>query len=266
MRIDLQLSPGAHDWPALRDAALAAEAAGFDTFWTYDHLSGRSLRGDGMLECFTLLGALAASTRTIGLGSMVANVFNRPPGVLMTAASSVQAMSDGRFVLGLGAGAAPGSPWAREHEVLDIALLATQTERMGRLAAVVDLLDAVWRPDRDDRYAGFARPDLRPPVIVGVNSATALAELAGRRADGVNVAGGSPKAEALLAAAHRARAGARRAGSWDASVWAFWRDELLDPAHPDRQRWAAWGVTRLVLVGLEPLAGAAIERAARWLL
>ena len=64
MRIDLQLSPGAHGWPALRGAALAAEAAGFSTFWTYDHLSGTSLRGDGMLECFTLLGALAASTRT----------------------------------------------------------------------------------------------------------------------------------------------------------------------------------------------------------
>ena len=265
MRIDLQLSPGAHDWPALRDAALAAEAAGFDTFWTYDHLSGTSLRGDGMLECFTLLGALAASTRTIGLGSMVANVFNRPSGVLMTAASSVQTISGGRLVLGLGAGAAPGSRWAREHEVLGIALLATQSERMGRVAEVVSLLDAVWRPDRDERYAGFARSDPRPPVIVGVNSATALAELAGRRADGVNVAAAGPKAEALLAAAHRARATAGRTGSWDASVWAFWRDELLDPAHPDRQRWAAWGVTRLVLVGLEPLADGAIERAARWL-
>lgn len=265
MRIDLQLSPGAHDWPALRGAALAAEAAGFSTFWTYDHLSGTSLRGDGMLECFTLLGALAASTRTIGLGSMVANVFNRPPGVLMTAAASVQSISHGRFVLGLGGGAAPGSPWAREHEVLDIALLPTQAERMGRVADVVDLLDAVWRADRDDRYAGFARPDPRPPIIVGVNSATALAEMAGRRADGVNVAGASAKAEALLAAAHRARATAGRTGSWDASVWAFWRDELLDPAHPDRQRWAAWGVTRLVLVGLEPLADGAVERAARWL-
>ena len=265
MRIDLQLSPGAHDWGMLRDAALAGETAGFDTFWTYDHLSGASLRGDGMLECFTLLGALAASTRTIGLGSMVANVVNRPPGVLMTAAASVQAISEGRFVLGLGGGAAPGSPWAREHEVLDIPLLATQAERQGRVEAVIDLLGQVWDAGRDETFAGLPVPSPPPPIIIGVNSATALAQLAGRKADGVNVAGASPKAEALLAAAARARAAAGRHTPWDASVWAFWRDELLDPEHPDRRRWTSWGVTRVVLVGLQPLADGAVERAARWL-
>ena len=265
MRIDLQLSPGAHGWRALRDAALAGEAAGFDTFWAYDHLSGTSLRGEDMLECFTLLGALAAATRTIGLGSMVANVFNRPPGVLMTAAASVHAISGGRFVLGLGGGAAPGSPWAREHEVLDIPLLATQAERQGRVEAVIDLLAEVWETGRAERFAGLPLPLPRPPVVVGVNSATALAELAGRKADGVNVAGASPKAQSLLAAAARARAGAGRETPWDASVWAFWRDELLDPDHPDRLRWASWDVTRLVLVSLEPLADGAVERAARWL-
>jgi alkanesulfonate monooxygenase SsuD/methylene tetrahydromethanopterin reductase-like flavin-dependent oxidoreductase (luciferase family) len=212
-----------------------------------------------------LLGALAAATRTIGLGSMVANVSNRPPGVLMTAAASVQAISGGRFVLGIGGGAAPGSPWAREHEVLDIALLATQAERQGRVEAVIDLLHEVWDADRPERFAGMPLPVPPPPIVVGVNSATALAQLAGRKADGVNVAGTSPKAEALLTAAAHAHSASARTSPWDASVWAFWRDELLDPDHPDRRRWASWGVTRLLLVGLQPLADGTVERAARWL-
>ena len=104
MKIDIQFSPAANDWPALRDAVLRAEADGYDTTWVFDHFDGAMIQGDRpMLECFTLLGALAAATTTIGLGPLVANVANRHPAVLAAAASSVQRISGGRLVLGLGA-------------------------------------------------------------------------------------------------------------------------------------------------------------------
>ena len=265
MLIDVQLSPAAYEWPALRDLTFAAEAVGFDTAWVFDHLSGASLggashAGAGMLECFTLAGALAAATSTIGLGSLVTNVANRPIGVLATAAASVQAISGGRFALGLGAGAAPGSRWAAEHDALGIKLAPTMAARHALVGEALDLFDALWREDeRDARFVGMPNPSPRPPVIVGVNS-DALATLAGRRADGININGRHPRASELLAVADAARVDRHR--PWDASAWAFWDDALLDADHPDRRRWASWGIGRLILVALTPLPLGAIERAA----
>src|SRR3954454_5759584 len=124
-----------------------------------------------MLECFTLLGALAAATTTIGLGAVVANVANRHPAVLPAAASSVQRISGGRFTLGLGAGTAPESKWSGEHVVRGIPLHHDIEDRhaaVGRqIRAIRDLPEAM-------------------KVIVGVNSVR-LATVAGNVADGINV-------------------------------------------------------------------------------
>src|SRR3954464_8307678 len=141
VKIDIQYSPGANDWPALRDAVLQAEADGYDTTWVFDHFDGEMVQGDRpMLECFTLLGALAAATTTIGLGTLVANVANRHPAVLAAAASSVQRISDGRFTLGLGAGTSPESKWSGEHVARGIALQHDITDRH---EAVVEQIRAV---------------------------------------------------------------------------------------------------------------------------
>jgi hypothetical protein len=80
----------------------------------FDHLAGRSLNGDRMLECFTTLGALAATTTGLELGTMVVNMSLREPAVVVAAAASVQRISGRPFLLGLGAGAGPTSPWAAE--------------------------------------------------------------------------------------------------------------------------------------------------------
>ena len=84
MRFDLQINPGTAIWPIAKDAAIAAEAAGFQTFWTLDHLAGEVLQARDMPECFTLLGALAAVTKTIELGPLVVNVGNRHASLLAT--------------------------------------------------------------------------------------------------------------------------------------------------------------------------------------
>jgi len=260
VRVDVQLNPAVEPWPRLLDGVLAAEAAGYDTTWAFDHFDGAMLEGSTMLECFTLLGALAAATTRIGLGSLVVNAANRPAGVVATGASSVQAISAGRFVLGLGAGASPASRWGAEHRALGIELAPAMAERHRRLEGALDLLDRLWSADRPAELATFARPSPRPPVVLGVNSLP-LALLAGRRCDGINVRAGHEALVELLDGARRARDLAGRGDEpWDASVWTWFDPALVDPSHPERRRWSGLGVGRLVLVCLQPHDPVALAR------
>lgn len=248
MIVDVQFNPGTNEWPRLRDAVLAAESAGFGAVWVFDHLAGRTLRGTTMLEAFTLLGALAAATTSIPLGTLVANVCNREPGVLAVAAASVQAISGRPMFLGLGAGSSPTSRWAAEQLAVGAPLASTMAARHTRVEQTIDLLDAMWSGDRDARFDTFPLPHPRPTVLVGVNS-VALAELAGRRTDGINVPWTHPRRAELLAAAD-AHVGAR---PWWRTAWAPWDDRLLDPGHAERVDMERCGLDRLVLSNLSPL-------------
>jgi alkanesulfonate monooxygenase SsuD/methylene tetrahydromethanopterin reductase-like flavin-dependent oxidoreductase (luciferase family) len=108
LRIGIQLPEVEREvrWPEYRAMALAAEAGGFDSIWVGDHLlyrgDGRPERGP--LEAWTLLAALAAATERVELGPLVACAGFHPPGVLAKMAATVAEISDGRLVLGLGAG------------------------------------------------------------------------------------------------------------------------------------------------------------------
>src|SRR3954471_23290670 len=86
--------------------AQTAEACGFDSVWVGDHLlyrdDGRPERGPW--ECWTLLSALAAVTERVRVGPLVACTAFHPPGLIAKMASTIAEISDGRFVLGLGAG------------------------------------------------------------------------------------------------------------------------------------------------------------------
>ncbi len=225
MKIDIQFSPAANDWPALRDAVLRAEADGYDTTWVFDHFDGALLHGERpMLECFSLLGALAEATSTIGLGTLVANVANRHPAVLASAASTVQRISGGRLTLGLGAGASPSSKWSIEHNERGIPLHADIADRHAAVAEQIRLVRAL--------------PDSMP-IIIGVNSVR-LATLAGQLADGINVRLSHDRAVEIIAAA-RVAAGGR---PFDVSGWTF------DEADDMREHAEVLGLDRLVLTRL----------------
>jgi len=229
VKIDIQYSPGTNDWPALRDAVLRAEADGYDTTWVFDHFDGQMVQGDRpMLECFTLLGALAAATTMIGLGTLVANVANRHPAVLAAAASSVQRISGGRFTLGLGAGTAPGSKWSGEHVVRGIPLQAGIDDRhlavIEQIAAIRDLPEEM-------------------NVIVGVNSVR-LAAVAGTFADGINVRMSNDRAAEFVKAAREAAANR----PFEISGWTFGDVEGA------RARAEELELDRLVITVLEPVA------------
>lgn len=252
--LDLQISPSANDWPRLLDCTLTAEASGYSTTWLLDHFDGSLFGGQGMLECFTLAGAIAASTSTIGIGSMVANIANRHPALLASAAASAQAISAGRFTLGIGAGSAPGSRWGSEHDALGIPLAPTVDERHAALLAQLDVIDELWAADRPAKVAGMALPVPRPPVFVGVNG-TALARLAGRYADGVNVRLSHPRAREVLEAAREA-AGGR---PFTITAWTHWERELTDPDSEAFRHHATY-LDRLVLSDLGPVRPEQFER------
>ena len=252
MIVDIQLNPAVEPWPRLIEGVLAAEEAGFGTVWVYDHFDGSMLRGTSMIECFTLLGAYAARTSRIGIGPMVVNVANRNPYVMAMSALSVQHISGGRLRLGIGAGAAPGTAWSAEHRLFGIELGATVAERHRRFEAVLDVLDTLLAAQRPAELDTFPRAEVRPPVVVGVNS-TSLARLVGRRCDGMNVRADHPELAEVIGAAREARAASPSAAQpFDVSVWTHWDASLADPGHPRRHAWAGLGVDRLILTCLDP--------------
>jgi len=93
-------------WPEYVAMARAAEDAGFDTLWLGDHLLYRYADGStrGPWEVWTMLSALAASTSRIRLGPLVASAAFHAPAMLAKLAATVDEVSGGRLVLGLGAG------------------------------------------------------------------------------------------------------------------------------------------------------------------
>lgn len=93
-------------WPELREIAAAAETGGFASIWVGDHML---YRGDGRAErgpwdCWTTLAALAASTTRVNLGPLVASTAFHLPGFVARMAAAIDEISQGRFVLGIGAG------------------------------------------------------------------------------------------------------------------------------------------------------------------
>lgn len=92
-------------WPEYRDMAVTAEAVGFDSLWVGDHLLYRTEEETtGPWEAWSLLAAIAAVTDRVLLGPLVAATSFHAPAMLAKKAATVDEISGGRLVLGLGAG------------------------------------------------------------------------------------------------------------------------------------------------------------------
>src|SRR5690242_15140437 len=117
--------------------ARAAERAGFDSLWVADHLMQTPVvggRDQPMLECYTTLGALAAVTSRVHLGAFVGGAAYRNPGLLAKAVTTLDVISHGRAIFGIGAGWFEG-----EHDAFGYRF-GTVPERFDRLVDVLEIV------------------------------------------------------------------------------------------------------------------------------
>ena len=169
MKVGICLVPFGVTYSECREAAIAVEASGFESVWTWDHLLSFNDDDEPVLECWTLLAAMAEATQRVKLGSFVANVLNRAPDVLAKTVATVQQISGGRIELGIGAGARP------KEQVGFNRVFPSGRERVERVGEAVELMRRMWSGERINykgKYytaAGVIStpvPEPVPPVMV----------------------------------------------------------------------------------------------------
>lgn len=97
VRFGISIFPHPVDWHRFIEIVQQAEADGMDSYWSYDHPQSRA-------DCWTALTALAATTKTIRLGTAMDCIYYRSPYMLARQAADVDRLSNGRLILGLGIG------------------------------------------------------------------------------------------------------------------------------------------------------------------
>jgi alkanesulfonate monooxygenase SsuD/methylene tetrahydromethanopterin reductase-like flavin-dependent oxidoreductase (luciferase family) len=269
MRTDVLLVPMGADYPALRAAAVAVEEAGFDGVWTWDHLRDPEGSEAGVPEAWTVLSALAEATRRITLGPLVLNVANRHPGLLANMAATLQQVSGGRLLLGLGAGGSRRTPYAEEQRGLGLAV-PPDAVRARQVAEAIDVMRRLWSGDaagfegahyRLDRPSGYLRADPAPPIIVG-GFGPRMAAIAGRHGDGFNTQAMHPRLADLARIAREARAASGRdPAGFSLSVFAGLNETWLRPGSTARTSLERVGVDRLILLVQPPFDLARLRRA-----
>jgi len=171
--------------------ALDVEAAGLDSVWVYDHLMmvERDKPPSGTWEAWTLLAALAATTRSVRLGTLVSCTSFRHPGLLAKMADTVAEISGDRLILGVGAG------W---HEPEYRAFGLPFDHRVDRFSEALHIIATMLREGRATlagRYYSVQdcpllpeRPDRNVPVLIGSGGGGRMLGLVARWADAWNCA------------------------------------------------------------------------------
>jgi F420-dependent oxidoreductase-like protein len=191
--------------------ARTAEEVGFDSFWVMDHfyqlpaLGGESAP---MLESYTLLGGLAARTTRIRLGALVTGVTYRNPAILAKVVTTLDILSAGRAMLGIGAA------W---HDVEHVGLgveFPPAGERLDRLEEAVQICRAMFREDHptfEGRYyrirdaRNLPRPIQAggPPILIGGGGEKRTLRLVARYADFCNITGDTDVIRHKIGVLHR---------------------------------------------------------------
>lgn len=170
-------------WKEIEARAKAAEDAGFDSIWVSDHLIHKFPGMDpyGIWECWSVLSALAAVTKRVEIGTWVLCTGWRNPALLAKMADTVDEISGGRLILGLGAG------W---HEPEYTAFGFPFDNRVGRFIEAMQILDPLLRTghvDFEGRFYSARDCELRPrgprargpKIMIGTIGGTPLASKLG---------------------------------------------------------------------------------------
>ena len=195
MRFGAQPWSQATDWPGLRDVALAAERAGWDAIYTWDHLM--AIQGpwrQPIFEGWAVLAAWAALTARIRIGLMVgANTF-RNPGHTAKLATTLDHISNGRAILAIG-----GAWFEREHEAHGLDFGSGFGERLDRLDESVMLIRRLLDGETIDHAGRFytfkdavhAPPPIQAhlPILIGGSGPKKTLRTTAHYADAWNTSG-----------------------------------------------------------------------------
>ncbi|MCG8589954.1 MAG: TIGR03560 family F420-dependent LLM class oxidoreductase [Proteobacteria bacterium] len=173
-------------WEEARDAATCFDELGYDSVWVCDHLYGVPLPQLPIFEAWSQLAAVAAVTSHVELGTLVTPPFFRNPAVLAKQVATVDHISQGRTIVGLGAG------WFQsEFEQLGCAFPET-AERLRALDETCEILKGLFTQEtttfegrhfrvKDARCE--PKPVRRPPLLIGGGGERVTLRLAARHAD-----------------------------------------------------------------------------------
>lgn len=191
LRLGVVVTP-VRPWVRLAEDFHAMEEVGYDVAYVYDHLTHPTAAGQWLGEAFSTLAAAAGVTREMELGTLVASATLHSPVSLARRAATVQDVSGGRLVLGLGAGS-PRCAMADRGEEM------TPAQMFARLRDVVEGMAAVWEGatawDGATRsFSGLQTTALpegaaHPFLMLAAHGPRAL-RLTARHADGWNTYGG----------------------------------------------------------------------------
>jgi len=162
-RIGLQINTTQRPfrWSDIRQLAVTAEELGFDSLWTEDHLYYQGPTGEaiGPWEAWTTLGALAEASKSIRLGTMVTPIAMRRPVMVAHEAATIDEISGGRLVLGLGAG------WNRDEFDAVGADFEPRFSRFAEaLSILMDLFESGDVAHKGEHYQVEASLEPRPSV------------------------------------------------------------------------------------------------------
>jgi alkanesulfonate monooxygenase SsuD/methylene tetrahydromethanopterin reductase-like flavin-dependent oxidoreductase (luciferase family) len=204
---------GGAEFEQLADLARLAEDSGFDSLWVPDDsrpVVGDSVGFETRFETYTLLGALATRTASIGLGAFPLSATVRPPSILTKIVTGVDVISHGRALLALGIDA--GDPEAIERLGEELAVCrALLTEETSSFAGRFYQLDHAPNRPSPVRAGGI-------PLVV-VADDPAVAGPAARLADAVVVDGDAISVEVMVTALGRACASAGRDREAVGVIW-----------------------------------------------
>lgn len=190
--------------PLVTRVARAADDAGFDSLWTMDHFFQIRMSGlppeDPMLEAYATLAFLAGQTRQIRLGTLVTAVPYRHPGVLIKAVTSLDVLTGGRMVLGVGSGGGRiTAAAARESEAGGLGIpYPSIAERFERLEELLRIAHQMWSGDEtpfEGVHYQLGRPlnspnsvqRPHPPILIGGSGERKTLRLVARYADACNL-------------------------------------------------------------------------------
>jgi F420-dependent oxidoreductase-like protein len=178
----------------------AAEAAGATSLWFMDHyfqIEPTGLPAEAnMLEGYTMLGYLAGLTSRLKLGLLVTGVTYRHPGLLAKTVTTLDVLSGGRAVLGIGA-----AWFEREHVGLGVPY-PPLAERFKRLEETLQICAQMWDPDANGRYDGAyyqlaetlcnPQPINKPKVLIGGSGERKTLRLVAQYGDACNLFATTP--------------------------------------------------------------------------